>query len=270
MTKYDLTKFNINKNDFEEYKKVRKYETRKVNSRFPNDIFAIDLIDMKNKEHKNFNYIIIAVDVFSRKIFYDIINYKNINAIKDGLDTIFEKSKHTPNNIWTDGEGAIHSKEMQNYLTTKYKINTYQTYGKVHNPIAERAIRTIKELSEKLSEKTGRSWYYLIGQIVDVYNETKHNSINDTPNNAYENNSFKALAENIKNNNEKINETHKYSVGDLVKVQRKKGIHEKGYTKTFNPTVRKITKVTNTNPTSYKIEGLKGAFYDNQIIKIIK
>ena len=71
----------------------------------------------------------------------------------------------------------------------------------------------------------------------------------------------------------KINNlTPKFSIGDVVRITKKKKVFEKGYTTRWTEEIFKIKKIQNTNPITYKLEDLKeekieGTFYEPELQK---
>ncbi|XP_067939633.1 uncharacterized protein [Watersipora subatra] len=64
----------------------------------------------------------------------------------------------------------------------------------------------------------------------------------------------------------------KLKVGDTVRITKKKGTFEKGYTPRWTEEIFKITDIQYTNPVTYKIAGLngeeiKGSFYEPELQK---
>ena len=62
----------------------------------------------------------------------------------------------------------------------------------------------------------------------------------------------------------------KFKVGDRVRISKKKGKFEKGYTTRWTREIFVIEKVLNTNPVTYKIkdlkgEEIKGSFYEQEL-----
>ena len=53
----------------------------------------------------------------------------------------------------------------------------------------------------------------------------------------------------------------KFAKGDLVRISKKKGIFEKGYTPRWTEEVFTISQVLYTNPITYKIAGLDGSTF---------
>ena len=66
--------------------------------------------------------------------------------------------------------------------------------------------------------------------------------------------------------------TPKFSVGDKVRISKKKKTFEKGYTTRWTEEIFTITEIQNTDPITYKIEDLqgekiKGSFYEPELQK---
>ena len=63
-----------------------------------------------------------------------------------------------------------------------------------------------------------------------------------------------------------------YSIGDHVRITRKKKIFDKGYTQRWTEEVFKISNIQLTIPVTYKItdyngEGIRGSFYEQELQK---
>jgi hypothetical protein len=64
----------------------------------------------------------------------------------------------------------------------------------------------------------------------------------------------------------------KFSIGDMVRMSKKKNIFEKGYTPRWTEEVFTITKIQYTDPPTYKItdyngEEIQGSFYEQELQK---
>lgn len=261
-SKYELLKnFNVDDAEEDKYHKVdMSYPTRTVKTYHPLHTMAVDLIDLSKDTQFRCNYIMIAIDLFSRKVFYAFMNKKDVPAIGQGFERIFSQMDGTPRFIWTDGEKAIYSHEIQEYLRDDYDITTYQTYGRVHNPIAERVIRTLKEIVEKvrhpMKERNKKiALEDIFKKAVEIYNNTVHSSIKHTPNEAFEDE--KALHFIHKINEEKAKELkfqgNQFKVGDKVLLLLDKEVFKKGYKKKFSDEEFTIIERRKTNPETYVI-----------------
>jgi len=65
----------------------------------------------------------------------------------------------------------------------------------------------------------------------------------------------------------------KYNIGDKVRIQKKKGLFEKGFTPNWTEEVFTVSKVQRTDPIIYKVtdyndEEVQGTFYEQELQKI--
>ena len=64
----------------------------------------------------------------------------------------------------------------------------------------------------------------------------------------------------------------KFKIGDKVRIQKKKGLFEKGFTPNWTEEVFTVSKIQRTNPVTYKItdyngEEIQGTFYEQELQK---
>ena len=57
----------------------------------------------------------------------------------------------------------------------------YSTFNEVKSVVAERFIRTLKNKLHKHMTATGKNVYYVLDDVVNEYNNTKHNTIKMKP-----------------------------------------------------------------------------------------
>ena len=114
----------------------------------------------------------------------------------------------------------------------------------------------------------------ILQDLVRDYNNTKHRTINMTPVEASKKKNKDIVFNNLYPDRNKLQRipTPKFSVGDEVRIVKKKKIFEKGYTTNWTEEIFTITKIQNTNPITYKIsdllgEEIKGTFYEPELQK---
>ena len=99
----------------------------------------------------------------------------------------------------------------------------YSTYNEGKSVVAERFIRTLKNKLYKHMTATGRNVYYdVLDDIINEYNNTKHNTIKMKPIDFKDNKRVY-----IGEHNEKDS---RFKVGDRVRISKFKKIFAKGYT----------------------------------------
>ena len=112
----------------------------------------------------------------------------------------------------------------------------------------------------------------MLDKLVDQYNNTAHSSIKMTP-----------VESSLKKNENKVwrilypefggrNITPKFSIGDNVRITKKKKIFDKGYTQRRTEEVFKMSKIQLTIPVTYKItdyneEEIQGSIYEQELQK---
>lgn len=268
MSKYDLQKnFGVTKNVEDKFKSIStNYDTRPIVSNYRDQILCVDLIDLTKNDDFDYNYLMIGIDCYTRFVFSVWLDRKDIKNIKDALQMMFKDMKALPDMIYTDGESAVYSKEMQIWFKS-LNIIVYQTYGKTHNPIAERVIRTLKGIVEKVVEgkKTNKNIKMTNEEIfekaVDTYNDTVHRTIKVKPIDAYEGTDEKVLRTLKDAWDDHVNAPRsngkKYIIGDVVRVTTTKVTFQKGYTKKYSDSLFTIIGIDKTNPVTYELQSNK-------------
>ena len=144
----------------------------------------------------------------------------------------------------------------------------YSTFNEGKSVVTERFIRTLKNKLYKHMTATGKNVYYdVLDDVVNEYNNTKHNTIKMTP--IYVKNDDKRVS--IDEHNEKDS---RFKVGDRVRISNFKNIFAKGYTPNWITEIFIINKVNDTVPYTYNLKDLNGeeiigSFYDRELQKSI-
>jgi hypothetical protein len=231
----------------------------------------MDLVEMRQPDN-GYKYILNIVDVLTKRAISKPLKSKTTDEVLGTLDTIFKQTKTKPDKIWSDNEGCLIGKVGKEFFNNHNIVN-YQTYGKVHNCVVERFNRTQKFNIENMRQNEDtKKWVKFIKPFTDTYNNTKHTTTKQTPNEAL-NNPVKSLSNLQKKYNEPRKESRKsYDVGDRVRISVKKGVFNKEIDTKWTTEIFVIHQVLNTNPTTYKIrdlngEVLTGSFYPNEIQK---
>ena len=113
----------------------------------------------------------------------------------------------------------------------------------------------------------------VLPDLVEDYNNTVHSSIKMTPIEASKKKNELTVWRNLYPDRYKIYDlTPKFSVGDEVRITKKKKVFEKGHTTRWTEEIFTIKEILNTNPITYKIkdlkgEEIKGTFYEPELKK---
>ena len=145
--------------------------------------------------------------------------------------------------------------------------NDYQTMILLVSVVAERFIRTLKYKLYKHMTATGKNVYYdVLDDVVNKYNNTKHNTIKMKPIEVGDNKRVY-----IDEHNEKDS---RFKVGDRVRISKFKNIFAKGYTPNWSREIFIVNKINDTVPYTYNLkylndEEIVGSFYDRELQKSI-
>ena len=141
----------------------------------------------------------------------------------------------------------------------------YSTYNEGKSVVAERFIRTFKNKLYKHMTATGKNVYYdVLDDVVNKYNNTKHNTIKMKPIDVGDNKRVY-----IDKHNEKDSI---FKVVDRVRISKFKNIFAKGYTPNWSTEIFSIDKINDIVPYTYNLKDLNdeeiiGSFYDRELQK---
>jgi len=188
---------------------------------------------------------------------------------------LIENYQRIPDYLWFDRESGVRSKYFNNFLN-KNNIKLYHTENEGKAVVAERLIRTLKnKMWKQFTIQGNQKWNNnLLQKIVYDYNNNVHSSIKETPFKASEN--PKLVKYNNEENNNKNNvlkkKKPKFSIGDYVRIFRKKEHFEKGYTYIWTNEIFMIYRIYYTSPIMYSLKDLNGEeilgrFYKEELQK---
>ena len=168
--------------------------------------------------------------------------------------------------MWVDKGKEFYNKDV------KQLIDLYSTENEEKSSVVERWIRTMKEKMWKyFSAKSTNIYMNVLPNLVKEYNNTRHSPIKMTPTKAKENEL--TVWRNLYPEHLEIRDINpKFSVGDRVRISKKKKTFEKGYTTRWMEEIFTIVKVKRTSPVTYKIanlngEEIQGTFYEPELQK---
>ena len=246
----------------------RKFKKRRVLVNGIDKIWAADLVDMQafSKFNHGIKYLLAVIDVFSKYGWLIPLKDKTGKSVASALKTISKEKK--PEKMWVDKGKEFYNKDV------KELIELYSTENEEKSSVVERWIRTMKENVWKYFTDNNTNVYIdILPDLVKDYNNTKHSSIKMTPVEASEKkNEFKVWKTLYPNRLDILDINPKFSVGDKVRISKKKELFEKGYTTSWTEEIFTITKIKRTSPITYKIadlngEEIDGTFYEPELQK---
>ena len=245
---------------------IRKFNKRKVYSQFKDNIWGVDLADIQSlsRKNKDIKYLLCAIDLYSKYAFVIPLKDKKGISIVNAFNKIIKQSNRKPNKIWVDQGGEFYNNVFEKWLSDN-DINMYSTYNEGKSVVAERFIRTLKNKLHKHMTATGKNVYYdVLDDVVNKYNNTKHNTIKMKP-------------IDVKNNKRVYIDEHnekdsKFKVGDRVRISRYKNIFAKGYAPNWSSEIFIVNKINDTVSYTYNLKDLTdeeiiGSFCDKELQK---
>ena len=252
----------------------RKFRKRRVLVSGIDKIWAADLADMQalSKENEEYKFLLLVIDTFSKYGWIVPLKNKKGETMVKAFKTIFEEGR-TPGKLWTDKGTEFYNKNM-NDLRKLNNIELYSTENEEKSSIAERWIRTMKEKMWKyFTDNNTYKYIDVLPDLVEDYNNTVHSSTKLTPIDASKKKNELTVWRNLYPDRYKTSRLNpKFSVGDEVRITKKKKDFEKGYTTRWTEEIFTIKEIRETNPITYKLEDLqgeeiKGTFYEPELQK---
>ena len=234
----EIAYFLINQQPYQLSRPFKHHVNKPILAKYPNERWAIDLIDMN--KYVNFNnkyrYILSCEDYFSKKIWLRALIQKTSREVSNDMKSIFEETGITPKIIMKDN-----GKEFQGMLNTLLnehhvkRINTL-SYSPESNGMIEAMNNQIRRILREIAIRTNSlMWYDKLKAVCDNKNNQKSSTTKYRPNQLWtptnenvidvseSNNETpqEVVAKRIKNlASKKLDEEHEiFKVGDHVRVK---------------------------------------------------
>ena len=246
---------------------IKKFEKRKVQAAFQDNIWGVDLADMQllSKYNKGIRFLLCVIDIFSKYAWVVPLKDKKGVSIVTACQSILKQSNsRKPNKIWVDKGSEFYNTSFKKWLRDN-DIVIYSKNSEGKSVVAERFTRTLKRKICKYMTSISKNMYIdKLDDMVNKYNNTYHTAIKIKPIIDVKNNTY------INTDKETNDKDSKFKVGDRVRISKYKNIFAKGYTPNWSEEVFVIKKVKNTVPRTYVIndlngEEIMGTFYEKEL-----
>ena len=265
-----MTQKNIKSFINEIYSKPPKknYITNKTDVYHIDDIWSLDILDLKDygpENNRNYRYVLVIIDNFSKYDWTISLKNKNAQTIKDSFENILINSKGSPNLIETDRGKEFYNNIFQDFLN-KNNIKLYSRNTSLGAVFAERFNRTIRDLLKKVVfEKSDGNWIDVLPTITKQYNNRIHSSTKLSPKDASLKKNEGFVYKNLLDKRNKIKP--KFQINDLVRIADLKKTFSKGATTNWSYKLYKITEIINDSIPSYKINNLPERYNESLLKK---
>ena len=124
---------------------IRKFEKRKVNAAFKDNVWDADLADMQlsNKYNKGIRFLLCVIDIFSKYAWVVSLKDKKGVSIVKAFQSILKQSNRKLNKISVDKGSEFYNASFKKWLQDN-DIFMYSTNNEGKSVVAERFIRTLK------------------------------------------------------------------------------------------------------------------------------
>ena len=246
----------------------KNYATNKTDVYHMDDIWSIDILDLKDygpKNNRNYRYVLIIIDNFSKFGWTIPLKNKNAQIIKDSFGNIIISSKRKPNLIESDRGKEFYNNIFQDFLN-KNNIKLYSRNSSYGAVFAERFNRTIRDLLKKIVFENGDgNWIDLLPTITKQYNKRIHSSTKLAPIQAGLKTNKGFVYKNLLDKRKKVKP--KFQINDLVRTADLKKTFSKGDTTNWSYKLYKITELIKDTIPSSKIDNLKERYNESLLKK---
>lgn len=184
-------------------------------------------------ENDDYRYLLVGVDVLSRRCFAVPVHSKESEEIKKGFEELFKQMPNLPSEIFSDNGKEFESREMRKYFEEKGITKFASNRGEQKAAVAERFIRTIKDrLYRYLSEKNTTRYIEAIPKIIHALNSTVNRATGIAPNEVTAE-TTKELWDRLYKDallpSQESRKNARYKTGDAVRMSKGKRIFDKRF-----------------------------------------
>lgn len=258
------------------HKRVRKnFQRRPYNVTNVNDLWEIDLMDLKSLKfyNDNYTYVLVVIDFLSKYAFAEPMKSKSAENVTKAFQAILNRSNgRLPITLQSDKGKEFVNKIFQDYLKTQNIIFWLVRCPDVKAACIERFIRTLKtRIWRYFTHKRTNRYIDVLQSFIQAYNNTTHSSIRMKLACVNLYNAVVAKT-NLREFHDRIKKRKpRYRVGTFVLISRAPNIFRKGYERGWTKELFKITRVSTTRaPPIYFLEDLNGQsidgfYYDEEL-----
>lgn len=232
----------------------------------------MDLIDVRKyvKDNDGMNYILTAIDVFSKKAWAIPIKNKSSDEMLRAIKLIIDETEFRT--IQTDKGKEFFNKFVQKLFRDK-GIKHFTTENEtIKASVVERFNRTLQDTLHRLYTRN-KSYRFVdsLQSVLDAYNSRFHSSIGMSPNDVNFDNQEDVW---LRLYEADLTTTKpRYKVGDRVRISKARMAFERGYTPNWTTEIFVIRSVNKTKPVTYSLEdyagdNIEGTFYEKELQKV--
>lgn len=275
----DLNKFLNTKDSFTLFRPKRKQFPRNYYMVTGiGDLMECDLLEIGNV--KNFNkgkrYILVAIDVFSKKLYARALKNKQSKTTADAMQEIINNFGYKIKKIQTDAGKEFVGGPFQKMLKEngiEFRIAHSSDSKAV---IVERAIRTLRMLISRYRvEFNTNAFVSALPKILNTYNSRVHSTIRQSPDSVNLFNAKKVLQVYKLKWSKLKRRKPKFKINDQVRIRKKTTLFTKESEPTFTREIFKIVAINTSLPLPMYIlqdanlEYIRGNFLEDELQLVV-
>lgn len=253
----------------------RKFPRSKTITSSPNVQHQVDLLDYQKLASYNdgYKYILVDVDVFSKKLFLRAVKTKGALSIVDAFKDLFKKWDKIVFSVQSDQGREFVNEPLQKLFKSR-GIKHFYTKSDLKSSIAERTIRTIRNVIERYFTANNTKRYIdVLAQIEEGCNNTFHTSIGMTPNQVNERNAETVWLHLY--GPKEMPKRPDLTPGTAVRISKVRGTFTKSSLANWTTEIFYIHEGISGNPPYYHLrdyggEIIQGRFYRQELQPVMK
>ena len=183
LSKKKVTDFLYRKNSYTKFRRaIRHFKRLPAFAKRINEIWCPDLafMDKLSEFNNGAKYLMICVDVFSRLVRVQSMKSKYASDAVAAFKKILRKNTK-PDRVWVD-QGTEFGGEFKKFCKSR-DIKIYSTRSETKAAVAERAIRSLKNIICRYMEENGDKYVHKMDSFVNTMNTRVNRSIGKSPKN---------------------------------------------------------------------------------------
>ena len=245
----------------------RTKQLKGYNSFINNEAFEEFQVDIAFFKAGELEPVLVMIDIFSKYATAIPIASKTPPDVIAGIMEGIVKMGGKPKMIYSDNEGALNSNLFKNYCESE---NIKSITTRSHAWVAERFIRTLKDMINKRIKNNDKSWKEVIFESLLSYNNKEvHSATGMTPSKAKLKENTLQVKLNLELHRVSKRKYPDINVGDEVKLYKKKDKFDKENKSVWLTTKQKIELITESHGQKYyHITGYKKPFLRHELLKV--
>ena len=229
--RYEVSQFLKGEPIFQMTRPLTHRVNKPIVATYPNQLYCIDLIDMNDVYPSNrpYRYIFTCVDVFSRKVWLEMLKNKSAIDNREVMKHIVERAGVKPKHIICDNGLEFKGEFLQWCREEGIKIRNTQSYSPEQNGIVERANKEVrKRLAEMATREKSRRWVDNLETVEENKNNTYSRVLKGAPNQIWSptKNPGRVIPDGNPYSNASVLEYHKVQTRNKIKKFRQTEFEE--------------------------------------------